>query len=151
MGCDSERYRIGARVNDRLREVRSRGVNERTFQIDTIEQRERLLQFLGNRAPPFQVDFGDIRHQRTVSQNSRLWALHSLASRQTGYTPEELHELMLAKFFGTKEIEVGGIVRTVPNKRSSTREKQEFREFLDDVESFYASTLGVWLGQDESA
>lgn len=126
-------------------------MNERTFQIETVDQRDRLLQFLGKRFPPFQVELGDIRHERTLSQNSRLWALHSLAAKETGYAPDELHELMLAKFFGTKEIQVGGITRTVPLKRSSTREKKEFREFLDDVESFYASELGIWLGQEENA
>jgi hypothetical protein len=124
-------------------------MNERTFQIENIEQRERLLQFLAKRIPPFQVEIGDIRHQRTIGQNSRLWLLHSLAAKVTGYGPDELHELMLAKFFGTKEVEVGGHYLTVPLKRSSTREKKEFREFLDNVETFYASELGVWLGQDE--
>lgn len=29
------------------------------------------------------------------------------------------------------------------------REKQEFREFLDNVESFYAAELGVWLWQED--
>ena len=77
--------------------------------------------------------------------------MHQLASEQTGYTPDELHELMLSKFFGTKEVEVKGNTVTVPAKRSSTREKAEFREFLDNVENFYASELGVWLGQDEAA
>jgi hypothetical protein len=56
---------------------------------------------------------------------------------------------MLSKFFGTKTIEVGGVTREVPLKRSSARDKQEFREFLDNVENFYASQLGIWLGQDE--
>lgn len=124
-------------------------MNERIFQIESVEQRERLIQFLAKRIPPFQVEFGDIRHARSLSQNSRLWALHSLAAKETGYAPDELHELMLAKFFGTKEIEVGDTRMLVPLKRSSTREKKEFREFLDNVENFYASTLGVWLGQDE--
>jgi hypothetical protein len=78
-----------------------------------------------------------------------LWALHTLASKQTGYTPDELHEMMLAKFFGTKEIEIGGGRVVVPAKRSSTRDKAEFREFLENVENFYASELGVWLGKDE--
>lgn len=123
-------------------------MSERTFRIEDDQQRQRLVQFIGSRTPPFQVDIGPIREQRTVSQNSRLWALHQLAANETGYTPDELHELMLCKFFGTKEIEVGGIKRTVPAKRSSAREKQEFREFLDNVENFYASELGVWLGRD---
>lgn len=123
----------------------------RTFAIESIAQRERLIQFLGNRQPPYQVEYGPIREQRTVSQNSRLWALHQLASKETGYSPDELHELMLCKFFGTKEVELGGIKRTVPLKRSSAREKMEFREFLESVETFYASELGVWLGKDEIA
>lgn len=106
------------------------------------------MSFLRARPVPYQVDFGPIREQRTLPQNSRLWALHQLASKETGYAPDELHEFMLCKFFGTKDVELGGIKRTVPAKRSSAREKQEFREFLDNVENFYASELGVWLGQE---
>jgi hypothetical protein len=120
-------------------------VNSRTFTIEQPEQRDRLVQFIGRRDLPFQAEIGEVREQRSVSQNSRLWALHQLASRETGYAPDELHELMLCKFFGTKEIEFAGMKRTVPLKRSSTREKGEFREFLDAVENFYAAELGVWL------
>lgn len=104
--------------------------------------------FLRRREIPFQCEIGEIREQRTLPQNARLWALHQLASKETGYAPDELHELMLQKFFGSQEIELGGVKRTVPLKRSSTRDKQEFREFLDSVENFYASELGVWLGQE---
>lgn len=120
-------------------------MESRTFHIETDEQHRRLLSFLKARQVPYQVDYGPIREQRTLPQNSRLWALHQLASKETGHTPDELHEIMLCKHFGTKVIEVGGIRREVPAKRSSTREKKEFREFLDFVENFYASELGVWL------
>lgn len=123
-------------------------MNERSFRIEDDLQRQRLQQFIATRQPPFQVDIGPIREQRTLSQNSRLWALHQLAAAATGHTPDELHDMMLCKFFGTKEIRVGKMIRMVPAKRSSAREKQEFREFLDNVENFYASELGVWLGQD---
>jgi hypothetical protein len=119
------------------------------FQIEDERQRTMLQKFIQARPLPFQCEVGPIREQRTLPQNSRLWALHHLASQATGYAPDELHELMLSKFFGTKTIEVGGVVREVPAKRSSVRDKQEFREFLDNVENFYASTLGVWLGHDE--
>ena len=56
---------------------------------------------------------------------------------------------IVSTFFGTKEIDSGGVHLTVPLKRSSTRDKKEFRDFLDSVEDFYASELGVWLGQDD--
>lgn len=121
----------------------------RSFLIQTSDQRERLKQFIDGRELPIQVDVGEPREPRSVSQNSRLWALHALASKETGYSPDELHELMLSKFFGTKTIEIGGTTREVPMKRSSARDKAEFRAFLDNVENFYASELGVWLGQDE--
>jgi hypothetical protein len=127
------------------------GLVVKCFVIETGDQRERLKQFLDRRSLPFQAEVGEVRVQRSTSQNSRLWALHALASKETGYTPDELHELMLAKFFGTKEIDIGGQRMTVPFKRSSTREKKEFHAFLESVETFYASELGVWLGQDEEA
>lgn len=123
----------------------------KSYQIEDDIQRQRLLQFLGKRELPFQVEVGEIRVQRSLPQNSRLWALHQLAAKETGYAPDELHELMLQKFFGSKEIELGGVRRVVPLKRSSTRDKVEFREFLEAVENFYASELGVWLGQEEAA
>ena len=123
-------------------------MNHKTFILETPEQLARLLQFLAKRELPFQCEVGPIREQRSVSANSRLWALHQMAAKETGYAPDELHELMLSKFFGTKEITIGEITRTVPLKRSSTREKKEFREFMDNVEEFYASELGVWLDQE---
>ena len=122
----------------------------KSYIISTGEQRDRLKQFLDKRELPMQVEVGDPREQRSTSQNSRLWALHSLAAKETGHTADELHEIMLQKFFGTKQVEVAGIEITVAAKRSSTREKAEFRDFLDNVENFYASELGIWLGQEET-
>ena len=123
----------------------------RSFLIQTSDQRDRLFQFLAKRDLPMQVEVGEPREHRSVSQNSRLWALHSMAAKETGYTPDELHELMLAKHFGTKSVQIGDKFFEVPAKRSSTREKQEFREFLDFVENFYAAELGIWLGMEEAA
>jgi hypothetical protein len=123
----------------------------RSFLIQTSDQRDRLFLFLSKQSLPMQVDVGEPREQRSLSQNSRLWALHTLASKETGYTPEELHELALSRHFGTKEINVGGFSKIVPLKRSSSREKKEFHEFLEATEAFYAAELGVWLGQEEMA
>jgi hypothetical protein len=123
----------------------------KTFVIEDDNQKTRLTQFIQRRDLPFQVEIGPIREQRSLSQNARLWALHQLASAETGYATDELHEIMLAKHFGTKTVEVGGQRLEVPSKRSSTRDKDEFRAFLDYVENFYAAELGIWLGQDEIA
>src|SRR3990167_1562758 len=78
----------------------------KSYVIQTTDQRERLVSFLAKREVPFQVEYGPVRKQRTLPQNARLWALHQLASKETGYAPDELHELMLCKFFGSQEIEL---------------------------------------------
>jgi hypothetical protein len=126
-------------------------MSERRFVIESDLQRHRLKQFIDSRPLPFMAEVGPVREQRSVSQNARLWALHQLAATATGHSPDELHEIMLCKFFGTREVEFAGVRRTVPLKRSSARDKHEFRKFLDDVENFYASELGVWLGMEEVA
>lgn len=122
----------------------------RSFVIETSDQRDRLKQFIDRRELPFQAEIGEPREQRTTSQNARLFALHAMAAKETGHTVEELHELALARHFGTKEIEVGGFRKIVPLKRSSTREKKEFAEFMESTESFYASVLGIWLGMHDA-
>ena len=120
-------------------------MNERRFQITDDMQRARLKQFIDRRELPFQVEIGPLKEPRSLSQNARLWALHTLAAAVNGYAPEEMHELMLKKFFGVKEIEVSGVRMEVPAKRSSARDKGEFRAFLENVENFYASELGCWF------
>ncbi len=124
----------------------------RTFIIQTVDQRERLKQFIDRRELPFQLDIGEIREQRTHSQNARLWALHTLAGNQVGMSPDEMHEEALCRHFGYTEVKMPtGWIKRIPLKRSSTREKQEFREFMDATETWYASEFGVWLGQEEMA
>ena len=122
----------------------------RSFHVETTEQRDRLCSFLSKRETPFQVDYGPIREQRTLSQNSRLWKLHALASNITGDAVEDLHEDALCRHYGYTERPMpSGFIKRVPLKRSSTLEKKEFAAFMEATEAFYASELGVWLGQDE--
>ena len=125
---------------------------ERTFQVETEQQRDMLSRFALRQPLPFQAAFGPLRSQRSLPQNARLWKLHSLASEVTGYTPEELHEEMLCAHFGYSERErtnpwTGEIeIKRVPLKRSSVRDTKEFAAFMEFVENFYGATLGVWLG-----
>lgn len=123
----------------------------RVFHVESLEQQQRFLQFVSAQTPPYQAELGPIREQRTMSQNSRLWALHALASKATGHTAEEMHEFALCRHFGSQDVKVGGIIRQIPNKRSSARERKEFSEFMETTESWYASEFGIWLGQDERA
>ena len=120
----------------------------KTFVLADDAQRQRFKLWLDRQPLPLQVEAGEPREQRTSDQNRRLWKLHQLAAKATGYSPDELHELMLCKHFGVREMKVGALSRPIPLKRSSARDKREFSEFMEFVESFYAAELGVWLGQE---
>jgi hypothetical protein len=118
----------------------------KSFVIETSDQRKRLVLFLENRDLPIQVDVGPVEKQRSSEANNRLWKLHTLAGEVTGYTKDEMHEEALCKFFGyTEKKMLGGWIKRIPLKRSSTRNPKEFGQFMEATEIWYASEFGVWL------
>ena len=126
-------------------------MQERSFQVTTEQQREMLSRFVQRQPVPFQAALGPLHEQRSLNQNARLWLLHTAASKITGYTPDEMHEEALCKHFGyteqeRKDLFTGEITtKRIPNKRSSTRDKKEFRDFMEATEIWYGSEFGVWL------
>ena len=123
-------------------------LSERTFVIRDKAIWEKFLSHAGKLDFPFQCVLGPVRTPRNLEQNARLWALHGLAAEQTGYTKDELHEMMLCESTGYEEITLGKQIRRRPLKRSSTMSKREFAEFLSFVDDYYARELGVWLEQE---
>lgn len=122
----------------------------KSYVIETTDQRERLVSFLAKREVPFQVEYGPVRVQRSLPQNSRLWLLHSIVAKETGNTVEDMHEEALCRFFGYTEVKMPtGWIKRVPLKRSSTREKKEFAVFMEATEAWYAQDFGCWLGDRE--
>ena len=101
---------------------------------------------------PLHVEAGPPKKKRTLSANSRLWLLHRMAAEFIGDSPEGLHEDMLCAFYGWKEIRMpSGNMKRVPLERSSDKEPQKFREFMDFCETKYASELGLWLDEMRAA
>jgi len=130
--------------------------DERLVVVSEDRHREYLCGLIQRRVLPFQAVVGPVKHQRTLTQNARLWLLHTAASEVSGYTPEEAHEEMLCAHFGYTEKErtnlwTGEIeMKRIPNKRSSTRDKKEFAAYMSFVEQFYGEKLGVWLPVGEN-
>ncbi len=121
---------------------------ERRFILDTPQHRDNAARYIG-RLP---VDDGVLElilrpyvPRRSLAQNARLWALHSKAAAVTGHSAEEMHEFALMRHFGTREIEVAGITRAVPLRRSSMRNRREFAAFMEATEAWYVDEFGVWL------
>lgn len=127
-------------------------MNGNTLLVDSPERIERAQKVVG-RLPvsdcAWEVEIRRHKPRRTNKANARLWALHSKAAAHVGCGAEEMHEEMLCEFFGASEVKMpSGQVRRIPIKRSSQRDGKEFGEYMEFVESFYISRLGVFLGDE---
>lgn len=122
---------------------------ERRFVLHSEFIRKNVLAFLAKISieKPVEVLVRPYYEKRSLEQNARLWALHSLAAQHTGHSAEEMHEFALMRHFGTKEIGVGELVRAVPLKRSSMRNRKEFAEFMESTEAWYIGEFGIYLDQ----
>lgn len=83
------------------------------------------------------------KSNRSLDQNARLWKLHALAAQHTGYSAQDMHDISLARHFGTRRL--GSII--IPLKRSSDLTASEFSEYMTNTEAFYATELGVFLDE----
>ena len=90
---------------------------------------------------------------RTDQQNAALFGVaYPPLCKHIGCTPDELHEIMCMKAFGTKETTIAGIVRTSPMRTTTRNERgerdvidvQRFSDFYSMVQQIGAE-CGVWV------
>lgn len=127
---------------------------ERRFVLHNDFIRTNLLSFLQKLdiAQAIEIIVRPFIEKRSLEQNARLWKLHELAGEYVGCSADDMHEDMLCKFYGYTEVRMpSGDIKRKPLKRSSVRNKKEFSEFMERVEAFYISDLGVCLDQREAA
>jgi hypothetical protein len=123
---------------------------ERRFVLRSEFVVANLLKYLGGLSiePPVEVIVRPYIEKRSLEQNARLWMLHSRAAEFVGCTAEDMHEEMLCKVYGYSEVRLpSGYMKRIPLKRSSARNRKEFHTFMEQVEAFYISELGVYLEQ----
>lgn len=129
-------------------------MSERRFVLHNDFIRRNLLGFLQKLdfSTPMEVIVRPYVEKRTLEQNARLWLLHTKAAEYVGCSAEDMHEDMLCKVYGYTEVRMpSGDQKRIPLKRSSARNRKEFAAFMEQVEAFYISELGVWLDQREAA
>jgi hypothetical protein len=129
-------------------------MSERRFVLHNEFIRRNLMSFLEKLdfASPMEVIVRPFVEKRTLEQNARLWMLHTKAAEYVGCTAEDMHEDMLCKVYGYTEVRMpSGDLKRKPLKRSSARNRKEFAAFMEQVEAFYISELGVWLDHQEAA
>lgn len=124
----------------------------RKFILRSEFVRTHLIEFL-KRLPIerlVEVTIKPFAEKRSVRANARLWLLHNTAAKNVGCSPEDMHEDMLCMFTGVKaEVRLpSGSLKRIPNERSSDMNTKRFAQFMEQVEAFYISELGVWLDQE---
>lgn len=67
--------------------------------------------------------------KRTLDQNDALWRWNDLLGGYIGYTPNEMHYVMLGEIFGWKEIKILDRIVSVPRKTSSKMTTKEMSDY----------------------
>ena len=117
-----------------------------TILIDTPAKRDRAAKWL-SQIPVDEVmelELRPYKQTRSEIQNKRYWKILSLIAEHTGHDKDELHEMFKARFLGSQETEIAG--EKIIHQRSSARlTVKDFATFMEQVESWMVSTLGIWL------
>jgi len=95
---------------------------------------------------PWSVDIKPYKKNRSLAQNSLLWLWMGFIAKELGYDePDDIYEEMVAKFLPL--IEYRGLDGEMKQKRRGTSKlkTKEFTEFLEKVDRFSVSFLGIIL------
>jgi len=83
-------------------------------------------------------------NNRTTEQNSLYWKWINIMSEETGFTKEEMHELIKYKFLKRTSINNNG-VEEVKLKSTTSLTVKEFTKLMDDVLYWSNNTLNINL------
>lgn len=83
-------------------------------------------------------------NNRTKDQNSLLWSWIGILANSTGYTKEEMKELIQVKFLQRERLDSDGYTETYI-KGTSTLSKQEFNDLMNQISYWSNSTLQITL------
>ena len=87
-------------------------------------------------------------NKRTNDQNSLFWNWIKILSDYTGYTKEEMKEMVSYKFLKRERVDNEGYTETYL-QGTSTLSKKEFNEFMNDVSRWSNTTLKISLPSND--
>jgi len=112
-------------------------------QIDGIDL---LIDKLSNKDGVFFVDIRESRNSRSLQQNRYYWGVVLKAlSDDTGYTAEEMHQLMAEKFLSYEKGE------HVFVRSTTSLNTKEFEEYLSQIRLFANTELGIFIPEPNEA
>lgn len=135
---------------------------KRVFILDNDTHRANFMAWLAKLdiAKPFRVTVQEDKGERSNRANARHRLLMGVAAEHAGMTNEEMHQEMLMRYFGEKQVTTAwGTVLRRPVRTTTTNEQGErdvldsaaFMRFAEFAEGFVIEHLGVWLDQREAA
>jgi hypothetical protein len=123
-------------------------MNQQTMVIDSEAKRERAVQIIAKLpvAKPLKLTVEPFVQTRSEPANRRLWKLHTIAAAEVGCSAADMHEDRLCDFYGYKEVKMpSGFMKRIPLERSHDKDVKRFHKFMEFVETFYITNLGIWL------
>ena len=115
------------------------------IRINTFSDKQRVKDFID--ALPdkrYEISINVHRDKRSYPQNRLMWLWYTCIADETGEDSEELHKFFKEKFLKREHFKVFGEVLedTISTTSLNT---QEFKEYLDNIQRFASSELGIIL------
>ena len=99
----------------------------------------KILSIKPSQEEPYEIVIQKHKSKRSTEQNNRYWMLLREFSRETGHTPEELHNIMAAEILGYESFDSKISDKTFTSPKSTTSLSVEgFGEYMQQVEQFMA-------------
>ena len=97
-----------------------------------------------------------IKATRSQLQNRYYWGvIVELLSEHTGYTPDEIHELLKAKFIPKRLAlaDLNGVITSeyVIGASTTKLDTQEFSDYCESIRRWAADTLGVYIPDPDTS
>ena len=112
--------------------------NERAF-------KDKLHIFEGNEV---EIRLRVRSNNRSREQNSLYWKWINIMSEETGFTKEEMHELIKYKFLARNIVDDNGVEEVIV-KSTTTLTVKEFTKLMNNVLYWSSDTLGINLPSNE--
>jgi len=114
---------------------------ENKFEIS--ERVERWIETLSDELLPVEVTIKPYKKNRSLEQNDFYWTVITLISAETGYSKDEIHDLMRYKFLGLQSKDISG--QKIEYLPSTTKLKiGEMADYITQCEA-WAAEMGIRL------
>ncbi len=91
---------------------------------------------------PWRIEITQHQAKRTLSQNKLYFSILTEMANETGYTKDEMHDIMKTKLLPPQVVSLADEEITIP-ATTTTLGKKEFSDYVDRVCAFAATELGI--------